>query len=129
VDRYRSMLRAQGLTPSGFKDELRSELLRLQLQQGITASSLRTDRELADVARLLGQVRSFSYSLIDTEQLAESMAPDEEQLRAFHEAHGDRFERPEQVRLSYIELRTEDLIEPVDEEELAAELARLEASS
>lgn len=129
VDRYRNLLRAQGLNPGTFKEELRSELLRLQLQQGIVASSLQLDRELADVARLLEQSRSFSYSIIDVAALAAEMEPDEEQLRAFHRSHGERFERPEQVRLSYIDLRADHLLEPVDEEELAAELARLEASA
>lgn len=126
IERYQSVLRMQGLTPAGFKEELRKQLLMQQLLQGISGSSFLSDRELADVAELLEQTRNFSYVVIDTAALQADLQLSDEELEAYYGAHGDAFERPEQVRVSYIDLQGQDFYEPVDENQLQAELERLQ---
>lgn len=126
IERYQSVLRMQGLTPAGFKEELRKQLLMQQLLQGISGSSFLSDRELADVAELLEQTRNFSYVVIDTAALQADLELSDEELEAYYRAHSDAFERPEQVRVSYIDLQGQDFYEPVDEDQLQAELERLQ---
>lgn len=120
---FQSILRAQGMSASAFRDMLREEILIQQLRTGFAASAFSSDSQLATVARLLDQRRSFSYMLLDAAEHAPEETPPE-QLQAYYETHIERYQREEQLRLSYIELHLEDFFEPVRSEDIRAAFAR-----
>lgn len=129
VERYQSILRMQGMTPASFKEQLRRELLIQQLLRGVVDSSFVSNRELADIAALLEQTRSFSYAVISSADVAQDLKLDDDELQAYYQANSDAFMRPEQVQVSYINLRLDDFFEPVDEADLRDEYQRMLAQS
>lgn len=123
--RYQSLLNAQGLTPATAKDQLRREFVLQQLQRGIAGTTLVSERELNDVARLLEQTRSFSYTVVDYSQRVASTELSEAEIQAFYDERPQEFMRPQQVRVAYINLRLRDYVEPVSDDVLNAEFERV----
>jgi peptidyl-prolyl cis-trans isomerase D len=128
-ERYLAALRDQGYSPAFFKELVRTDMLVNQLLEGLSESELITEGELARVAAMLQQQRDFGFVRVAAAPLAEQAAPDEAEIEAYYNANGSRFMRPEQVRLAYVELRTEQFIEPVEEAQVRAEYEREVAAS
>ena len=119
---YRNVLSAQGMTPRGFELQMASDMVRLQLPQAISDSSIATRSEIILLAKLQGQTRSFRSLPIAADQFAESVEISESQISDFYAENLDRFMSEEQVLIEYLELDSAsfaDLVE-VDEAELQA---------
>jgi peptidyl-prolyl cis-trans isomerase D len=90
----------------------------------VAESELVTQAELARVAAMLQQKRDFGYVRVAAAPLAEKVAPSDAEIEAYYSANGGRFMQPEQVRLAFVELRTEQFIKPVEEARVRAEYER-----
>lgn len=119
---YEQQLRAQGLSPSGFENQVRQQMLIGQLADGIMATSFATEKERADRQRLEGQTRSFGYFTIPLEDFTKDLEISDEEARAFYEENKDRYQTPERVSIEYLELSAQALASEikVDDEELKA---------
>ncbi len=107
ADLYQRMLRAQGLTPQGFEERLRRDLLLRDWPQQIAASALVTEAEVDRFLALQGQARDLAFVELPAPEY--SSEPSEEELRAWYEQHLDRFREPEKVVIEYVELKESDL--------------------
>ena len=119
---YRNVLSAQGRTPRGFELQMASDMVRVQLPQAISDSSIATRSEIILLAKLQGQTRSFRSLPIAADQFVESVEISESQISDFYAENLDRFMSEEQVLIEYLELDSAsfaDLVE-VDEAELQA---------
>ncbi|APX93221.1 peptidylprolyl isomerase [Halomonas sp. 1513] len=112
ADLFRNRLASAGYSPTSFREELKADMQRQQLQQGLAFSDFTLASERERLGELQRQTRSFRYHLLDDDDLDTLPEASEEQLESYYEANADRYRRPEQVRLEYV---------IIDREEMAAE--------
>lgn len=119
---FRNRLAGAGYTPLSFREELRMDIKRQQLQQGLVFSDFSLANEEQRLADLQGQQRDFRYVMLDANDAAYGVEVTEEQMQAYYDANQERFERPEQVRVEYVVIDRQAMAEDiaVDESELRA---------
>jgi peptidyl-prolyl cis-trans isomerase D len=126
---YRFALDRTGLSIREFEEQVRREATR-----ELVAASLQAPAAMPEVAGLtvlgfLGERRAFSFLRLGEDQL-EAPVPDptEEELRAFHGEHPDRYTRPETREITYALLTLEDVAATLEVSEDAVDAA-LEAQA
>lgn len=108
-DRYLALIRNAGYSVSGFREVLRGQMARAQLVGATVDSEFVLPGESSTIARLLDQKRTIRYWTVDTNKLAESVAPTAEQLQAHYDENQFSYKQAEQVSLEYIELDAKSL--------------------
>ena len=107
---YERRVAQQGMTVEQFENDIRRDQLFGTLDRALVGSAFVTDPEVRQVVALRDQTREVGLVRIDREAVAEGLeAPAEDDLRAYYDEHAQAFERPEQVRLAYVELSPEQL--------------------
>lgn len=117
---FRNRLSGAGYTPVSFREELRVDIQRQHLQQGLAFSDFSLPNEQERLAELQRQQRSFRYVVLDGDEVDADIDISEDDLQAYYDAHQERYERPEQVRLEYVLIDRQAMAEErdVDEEAL-----------
>jgi len=118
-ERYELWLRNQGYSAQGFELDLRRSMLSEQMANGIAASAFVTETDLAAVARLERQVRSFSMLTLPAARFADEPVS-EEAVEEYYRANMADFVTPEQVKVSYLEVSRDEIAQDirVSEDEL-----------
>lgn len=118
---YDRLLNRQRITKTGFEQEMRDSLIHTQFQKGIMNSALVLKEQVQDYQRLVNQLRNFDYAIIKPEQFREQAHPDEAAIQKYYDAHQNEFVTDERVRVSYIELKIDDIAAsiPVDDDQAA----------
>jgi peptidyl-prolyl cis-trans isomerase D len=131
ADVYQARLAAQGLTPKQFEANMRSSLVQRQLLVAIGNSSISTNWELNDYARLIDQQRGFKAVIVPAfPQAPESEAeaegaeaveaaeiPDEDAVASWYEDHQFDYQSEEMVIIEFLELNASELGGSVEIEE------------
>nr|WP_295711696.1 SurA N-terminal domain-containing protein [uncultured Halomonas sp.] len=117
---FRNRLAGAGYTPLSFREELRVDIQRQHLQQGLAFSDFSLPNEQERLAELQRQERSLRYVVLDGNDVEADIDVIEDDLQAYYERHQERYERPEQVRLEYVIVDRQAMAEgrDVDEEAL-----------
>ena len=102
ADVFRNRLAGAGYTPMSFREELRVDIQRQHLQQGLAFSDFSLPSEQERLASLQRQARNFRYVVLEGGDIDDEMSVSEEDLQAYYDANQERYERPEQVRLEYV---------------------------
>lgn len=102
ADIFRNRLAGAGYSPVSFRQDLRVDIKRQHLQQGLAFSDFSLPSEQARLAELQNQQRSFRYVLMNNDDVDVDINVTDEQVQAYYDAHQERFERPEQVRVEYV---------------------------
>ena len=123
---FRNRLAGAGYTPVSFREELRVDIQRQHLQQGLAFSDFSLPNEQERLAELQRQQRSFRYILLDGDDVDADIDVRENDLQAYYDAHQERYERPEQVRLEYVLIDRQAMAEGRDVDEEALRDAWLE---
>ncbi|MYL24124.1 peptidylprolyl isomerase [Halomonas alkaliantarctica] len=113
---FRNRLASAGYTPLSFREELRTDVKRRQLQQGLAFSDFTLPTEQQRLAELQRQQRSFRYAIL-TADATGNIDVSQAELERYYEENAGRFERPEQVRLRYVVVDREEMAEDVEVEE------------
>ncbi len=119
---YERRLAQQGMSADQFENDVRRDQLFNTLDRALIGSAFVTEPEVRQLVALRDQSREIGLIRIDRDRVAESVPePDEADLRAYYEEHAEAFERPEQVKLAYVELTPERLAasQEISEEALA----------
>ncbi|UYG05997.1 SurA N-terminal domain-containing protein [Halomonas sp. M4R1S46] len=116
---FRNRLASAGFTPLSFRQQLRVDMKRRQLQQGLAMSEFSLDSEQARLAALQRQTRTFRHHALVPSDLESAPAVSEGELRDYYEAHADDYQRPEQVRLAYVVLDRQAMAEDLEVDEAA----------
>ena len=116
---FRNRLASAGFTPLSFRQQLRVDMKRRQLQQGLAMSEFSLDSEQARLAALQRQTRTFRHHALVPSDLESAPTVSDDELRDYYEAHADAYQRPEQVRLAYVVLDRQRMAEDVEVEEAA----------
>ena len=111
---FRNRLASAGYTPLSFRDELRVDIKRRQLQQGMAFSDFSLASEQQRLAALQRQQRSFRYSLLTADDLEDDVTVSQAQIEDYYTANSERFQRPEQVRLAYVVVDRQEMADRVD---------------
>ncbi|WP_435100419.1 SurA N-terminal domain-containing protein [Arhodomonas sp. AD133] len=114
AERYQTVLRQSGLTPDRYEAQLRRQYAASQLPQAVSTSAVVTDEELARFVALQRQQRDVAILRVPRQAFGEAFTADEETLRDYYQSHKDRWRRPEQVKLAFIELSREQLLAQAD---------------
>jgi peptidyl-prolyl cis-trans isomerase D len=118
-ERYEAALRQRSLTPIGFENEIRQDILLRALQsplvKGVVVASATADR----LARLVSQQREVSWADIAPAQFAAQAQTSEADLDAYYNSHKAEFTDPEAARVEYVMLSKEALaaaVQPVEQD-------------
>nr|MDQ2696436.1 SurA N-terminal domain-containing protein [Pseudomonadota bacterium] len=120
---YERVLLSQGYSRTGFEQLQREALITGQLRHGLMATAIVTQEAVNQLAELLNQQRDIAYVTLPLEKYQQSVAaPDEAAVAGYFQENQARFQKPEQVRLHYLELKADELAEnlPVSDDELQA---------
>jgi len=118
--RYEAALRAEGLTPAGFDNSLRGDLIAQQVSAGVAESAIASKSVAARIAAARGEQREVSELTLPASQFQSQVQVTPEAIKAYYEANKQRFAVPEQVRPEYVILSADTLAgnEPVPEDEV-----------
>ncbi|MFI2819668.1 MULTISPECIES: SurA N-terminal domain-containing protein [Halomonadaceae] len=119
ADIFRNRLAGAGYTPLSFREELRVDIKRQHLQQGLAFSDFTLASEEERLADLQRQQRDFRYVMLSAEDANIDVNVTNEQMQAYYDANQSRFERPEQVRVEYVLIDRQAMAEDVDVDEQA----------
>ncbi len=129
---FQSILRSNGLSPAYFKQLLQEDIVINQFNTAVAGSDFVTEKDLSQMATIIGQKRSFNYIFLPELELASEAAASPEEVENYYQEHPEQFQSEEQVRLDYIEVKLQDFFSEVSEEELRVvyeeELADFESS-
>jgi peptidyl-prolyl cis-trans isomerase D len=121
-DYYKSLLRQYAYTPASYRDELRTSRLLNQYQQAFSRTAFVTEKEVADLARLQFETRSFSYVILPLEKTLSAINVTDEEVVTYYEQHPVNFMSEAQAAVEYILLEKNALaatVEVSDEDVLA----------
>lgn len=116
ADMYRARLGEAGFTPNSFKMTLTDDIKVGQVRSGLAGSDFATPAELELNARIAGEQRDLRYMTIPLETFVSEEVVGEELIQQYYADNADSFLSEEAVELDYIELRSEDFREPVEEQ-------------
>ena len=107
--RYEQILRAQGLSPARFEQDVRDELALQAFQESVSSSSVVPRVAVEAFARLSNQTREVSIATFSPDSYLDKAKVDDKAVRAWYDAHLDQYRTEERVQLEYITLNPEVL--------------------
>lgn len=115
---YRFALEQAGLSETQFETQLREEVART-IVQGAVLSGVEMPGEYVDtLVNYVGEQRSFNWSLLDANDLAEPIAPaDDAVLKTHYDDNIDVFTLPETKQITYAWLSPDALVDEIEIDE------------
>ncbi len=114
---YRQRLQAIGQTVQQFERELTRDLLLQEVPAAVSSSAFVTEDAIDDWLRVQQQQRDVALLAIDSAPYRDADAVTDEAIREYYEANTDRFMRPEQISVEYVELDTAEQVADAEIEE------------
>jgi peptidyl-prolyl cis-trans isomerase D len=102
LDRYKSLVAAQGLTPAGFEEGVRADLTTQQLVRAVTGSTPLMPA-VADVAlSTFYERREIKFQRFFAADHAKGLNPTDADLQAYYDAHAADFRLPERANVEWV---------------------------
>ncbi len=105
-----------GLTPAGFLARIQQDMAVEQMRNSMFATDFVTQPEIAAYSSIVHQTRDFSYTVLSSDELKETIQVTDEQVQSWYE-NKDRYMEPEKVRIAYLVLSLAKIAEEVYLEE------------
>ncbi len=105
-----------GLTPAAFLARIKQDMTVEQLRSALVATDFVTQPEVSAYSGIMHQTREFSYTLLSSDELKETIQVTDEQVQS-HFENKDRYMEPEKVRIAYLVLSLARIAEEVYLEE------------
>ncbi|NVD07077.1 peptidylprolyl isomerase [Vibrio sp. JPW-9-11-11] len=106
---YQSALRRAGFSAESFAEYLRRDLVRNQLLTAIQASDFSLPGEVETQSKLLTQTRDINKITLSLADFAAQAELSEQEIEEFYQQNAERYTRPEQVKVAYVELSAQQL--------------------
>lgn len=103
-DRYKNFLHHIGLTSQQYAETLRKKLTVSQLLNAIANTEFMLTSEKEVLTSLIKQERVIHKAVINVSALAKKQLVSETEIKNYYKQHSNLFMRPEQFRVSYINL-------------------------
>ena len=101
-----------GLAPAGFLARIQQDMAVEQMRNALFTTDFVTQPEVSSYSRIVHQTRDFSYAMLSSDELKESIQVTDEQLQSYYEDN-DRYIEPEKVRIAYLVLSLARVAEEV----------------
>ena len=110
IDRYRTILASNRLSPEKYEQSLRYELLGNKTIEAISGfSQVASDFEVEELYNLEKETVSVSYVAFDPDTYEPQITMSEDELAAWYESNGDRFKTEKEVQLGYLPFLYNDI--------------------
>jgi len=121
-ERANILLSSMGLSPAGYRLSLSQEMLLNQILAAYSASGFVTNQELEHLASLVHQKRSFRHVSLSLDSQGADIAISDEDIKAYYDSSESTFMREEQVKIAWLELDKQKLMDEitVSEEQIRA---------
>lgn len=113
-DRYVSLLMNAGFTPEQFRDYMASELGRSAMLSGLMMSEFMLPHEAEQFQRLQNQRRSGEFIRIPVASYTDVVSVSDDEIESFYYDNEARFETEERIRVDYLVLEFEDVLESIE---------------
>ncbi len=110
---YEQRIRQIGLSTTVFEEQLRTDLLAEQLVNGVTHTAFATRHDVESVFKLQDQKRDVGVAVFPLRSVEGQIQVSNEEIEAYYREHQDAFQEPERVKLAYLVLSMDDLMDRV----------------
>ena len=120
MERYRSLVAAQGLTPEGFEARVRKDLALRQVETGITDTSLASAGQAAVALNAFFERREVQLANFLPADYKAQVNPTDAEMDAYYQANQKQFQAPESDSIEYVVLDLDSVKKSIslNEEEL-----------
>ena len=109
---YRFAIQQQGYTSATFGDVLKNETVVQQLVAGLSSTAFTTNTELSALAGVTEQQRDYYYLRLPIKGIEKAVQLSDSQIAGYYENNLGDFTTAPQVRIDYIELNSELIMDP-----------------
>ncbi|MFA0085226.1 peptidylprolyl isomerase [Vibrio sp. 10N.261.51.F12] len=113
-DIYQATLRRAGFSADSFAEYLRTDIVRNQLLSALQGSEFTLPSEIELQSQLLTQTRDIKTLTLSLADFSKQASLTEEEIQQYYDANPAQFTRPEQLKISYVELSAQALKGNVD---------------
>lgn len=114
VERYKSLLASQGLTPVMYEARLRQDLALQQVTNAIQATAIAPKAVANRLSDLNDQERVVQEQLFKPDDYVSQVKVTDEMLKDYYDKNSGQFEIPEQVKAEYVVLDSEAIASQVN---------------
>lgn len=107
VERYKSLLAAQGMTPAMYEARLRHDMLMQQVTSAIQSTAFVPTMVADRLSNLNDQERQVQELLLRASDYVSQVKITDEMLKAYYDKHASEFQVPEQVKAEYVVLSSD----------------------
>ena len=115
---YQNVLSTSGFTSSMFKKLMQSDMLTQQINSGFAGSDFVIEKELAAIANIAGQQRSYRYLTIALDKVMSDVNIPAKAIDTYYQENPEQFKTEEKVKLAYIKIEPSDFYKEVSEDEI-----------
>jgi len=112
--RYEEQLRRQNMTPTGFENSLRRDLMVERVSNAYRATTLVPNAVAERLLRINAQQREVSQSVLGPENFVAQVKLEAGAAKQHYDAHQNEFQLPEQARLEYVVLALDAIAAQVE---------------
>ena len=110
---YEQLLKARGMTPVRFEQELRDEMSLQMFQEGVLNSSVVSQVSQDAWAKLASQTREISVASVSPDSYIIKVKVEDKAVRAWYDSHIDQYRNPERVQLQYVVLTADAVAQDI----------------
>ncbi len=111
---YEQRVTAMGFSQLGFEQQLRSDMAKSQLRNGVAASEFVTRQEAEKLAALRKQKRDIGYAVIPAAEVDKQVAVTDAETSSYYEAHKEDYRTPEKASVEFLEISAAALAAKVE---------------
>jgi peptidyl-prolyl cis-trans isomerase D len=104
VERYKSLLAAQGMEPVVYQERLRQDLTLQQVNAAVQSTAFAPKTVAGRLSDLNDQEREVQELAFKASDFSSQVKITDEMLKAYYDANGKQFEIPEQAKIEYVVL-------------------------
>lgn len=101
-ERYKSLLAAQGLAPTGYEASLRQDLALQQLNNAIQSSAFASKAVVARLSGIAAQQREIQQLDFKPADFISKVSVADEMLRSYYKDNSAQYAIPEQLKIEYV---------------------------
>jgi peptidyl-prolyl cis-trans isomerase D len=119
IERYRQLLRNQGMSEAAFEEDLRNGVMLSQAQNAYTGSGFIPDSVVERVLRIREQEREVSQVVFNPAEYVKQVKVSAADVEKYYADHSSEFQIPERVKVDYVILSVdaaEQSVQVTDEE-------------
>ena len=102
--RYETLLRRQNLTPVGFENGLRRDLILERINEAYRSTAIVPNAVAERLLRITAQQREVSHAVLEPQKFLAQVSVDAGAAKQYYDSHQSEFQTAERARLEYVVL-------------------------